>query len=59
VLGFVIFTITSHCAWISNGVCIDIIISLLMGAKLLLSTKAYKLFGEGADWMAFAMLFVS
>ena len=43
----------------SDGVCVDIAIGLLIGDKLLLSTEAYELFGEGADWMAFAMLFVS
>jgi len=43
----------------SDGVCVDIVIGLLIGAKLLLSTEAYELFGAGVDWIAFAMLFVS
>lgn len=30
----------------SNGVCVDIAIGLLIGAKLLLSTEAYDLFLE-------------
>ena len=59
ILGFIIFTIISRCAWISDGVYVDIIIGLLIGTKLLLSTKAYELFGVGADWMAFVILFVS
>ena len=41
------------------GVCVDIVIGLLIGAKLGLSTEAYKLFREGGDWMALAMSFAS
>jgi hypothetical protein len=33
----------------SDRVCVDIV-GLLISAKLLLSTEAYELFGEGAGW---------
>jgi hypothetical protein len=56
--GSVIFTIILRSTWINDGVCIDIVIGLLIGTKLLLSTEAYKLFGAGVDCMVFAMLFV-
>jgi hypothetical protein len=59
VLGSVIFTMISRCVWMSDGVCVDNVIGLLIAAELLLSTEAYELFGVGADWMAFAILLVS
>jgi hypothetical protein len=40
----VIFTMISRCAWMSDRVCIDIVISLLIGVKLLLSINVYELF---------------
>lgn len=59
VLGAVIFTITSRCACMSDGVCVDMVIGLLIGADLLLNPKACELFRDGADWIAFAILSVS
>jgi hypothetical protein len=35
------------------------VIGLLIGARLLLSTEAYELFGEGVEWKAFVILFAS
>jgi hypothetical protein len=49
VLGFVIVKVISRCARMSDGVCVDIVIGLLMGAKLLQSTEAYELFREGTN----------
>jgi hypothetical protein len=42
-------TMISCCVWMSDRVCVDIVINLLIGAKLLLSTDAYELFKGEAD----------
>ena len=59
VLGSVIITMISRCAWMSEGVCVGTVTSLLRGAGLLLSTEVHELLVEEADWMAFAILLVS
>ena len=37
----------------------DSVIGPIIAAKLLLSTEAYELVGEGVEWTAFLILFVS
>ena len=37
----------------------DGVIGPIIAAKLLLSTEAYELVGEGVEWTAFLILFVS
>jgi len=40
----------SRCAWMRDGACVDIVIGLLIGAKLLLSTETYWTLPE-RDWL--------
>ena len=58
-VGSVIFTMISRCAWMNEDVWVDIVTGLLGGIALLLSTDAYELLGAGVDWIALAMQFVS
>ena len=59
VVGSVIFTMISRCAWIRDDVCVEIVIGLLICETLLLSTEAYELLGVGEECMAFAMSLIS